>query len=191
MIADLFTDEATLWRAFQQGDQKAFAALYSQFIRPLLGYGRKLSPNAALVEDTVHDLFMELWHSRGRLSDTTSIRFYLFRALRNKLSHSLPLIPLVPVEDNSAIELPVESYWIGEEESAEQLHRLRQAMSQLSRRQQEAIHLRYFQLFNNQQVADLMQLNEQSVRNLIHTALRSLRHILVSGLIGWLLFCPG
>ena len=190
-MATSFNDERELWHAFQLGDKEAFAALYQQFVRPLLSYGCKLSSDEALVEDTVHDLFMDLWRSRGRLSDTTSIRFYLFRALRNKISHSytaLSATSKLPVNTESDIELPLETSWIDEEESVEKLQRLRLAIGQLSRRQQEAIHLRYYQHFDNQQIADLMQLNEQSVRNLFHTALRLLRHILVCGLPGWFLF---
>lgn len=74
-----------LWEAFKSGSKEAYAEIYEKNIHPLLNYGLKISSDNALVEDSIHDLFIDLWKSREKLSSTSSVRFYLFKALRYKI----------------------------------------------------------------------------------------------------------
>src|SRR5688500_7450186 len=78
-----------LWSDFLQGDRTSFEGIYKQYIKDLLNYGYKVTCDRRLIEDSVQDLFFELWQSRGSLSRTTSIKFYLFRALRYKIVRNL------------------------------------------------------------------------------------------------------
>src|SRR5690606_10543545 len=73
------------WCAFKNGDRNAFAEIYRQQVRDLLNYGYKVTSDRRLIEDSIQDLFFELWKNRAGLSDTTSVRFYLFKALRFKI----------------------------------------------------------------------------------------------------------
>lgn len=178
-------NEQLLWQRFRAGDRQAFAQIYEQYARRLLSYGRKITSDNQRIEDAIQDLFIELWKSHENLSPTTSIRFYLFRALRNKLSRYRFDQPLSDGDSNestipeSMLSLPFEAAWIAREEETAQVASLQQAINQLSKRQQEVIHLRYYQHFNSRQVAEMMGINEQSVRNLLHTALRSLKQTLI------------
>ncbi|WP_018620577.1 RNA polymerase sigma factor [Spirosoma luteum] len=52
----------------------------------LLTYGRKVTYDVALIEDSIHDLFIALWQSMTNLTDTDSIKFYFVRSLRNKIN---------------------------------------------------------------------------------------------------------
>ncbi len=60
--------------------------LYKSHIEILYRYGHKLTTDTQLVEDSIQDMFIELWNSRKRLSDTDSIKYYLFRILRRKIT---------------------------------------------------------------------------------------------------------
>ena len=86
-------DEMALWRAFKSGDQAAFARMYQCYSRVLYGYGFRVTHDAALIEDCIQDLFIELWRTRENLSDTTSIKFYLFRSLRRRISRTINADP--------------------------------------------------------------------------------------------------
>lgn len=179
--------EERLWQVFRAGNKQAYAVIYERYVPMLLSYGRKMTTDAPRIEDAIQDLFIELWKGRANLSPTTSIQFYLFRALRNKLSR----LQRIPSEENindslaheNLLSVPLEEEWIAEEEASERAELLRNAIGQLSQRQQEAIHLRYYQHFDSRQIADLMNINDQSVRNLLHIALRSLKQLLAIGLI--------
>src|SRR5690349_5954376 len=74
--------------SFKKGDKAAFASIYKEYVRSLLSYGYKVTSNRSLIEDSIQDLFVELWQNRERISETTSIKFYLFQALRYKINRN-------------------------------------------------------------------------------------------------------
>jgi RNA polymerase sigma factor (sigma-70 family) len=55
------------------------------------------------------------------------------------------------------------------------LENLKSVLQQLPRRQQEAINLRFYHNFSNEEVANIMGLNYQSACNLIYAALAKLK----------------
>ena len=52
---------------------------------------------------------------------------------------------------------------------------MQKALNKLSAKQREAIYLKYYQNMTNEQIAEVMKINNQSVRNLISQSLGSLR----------------
>src|SRR5690606_16061393 len=86
------------WCAFKKGDKKAFSTIYKAHIHDLLNYGYKVTSDRKLIEDSIQDLFLELWQNRERLSETTSIRFYLFKALRYKIVRNTDVKQLIGIE---------------------------------------------------------------------------------------------
>lgn len=171
-------DELLLWRAFKQGDRSAFGVLYERHAAVLLAYGYHLCPDKGLVEDAVHELFVDLWRLKANLSDTDSVKFYLFRALRRKIAEHVSKQPLAlnaELSKQSATN-NAEEQWIAEERAAENEQRLSVGLHGLPPRQQQVIELRFFQNLPTRQVADQMAMNEQSVRNLLQRALQKLRN---------------
>ncbi len=172
---NLNLDELSLWKAFKAGDEVAFAEIYRLHIQGLLNYGNKISPDRQLIQDTIHDLFIELWNSRQRLNDTTSVKFYLFRALRNKIFRA-GRPEMSSEEDMLHLTEPSAEFLMMENEmESDRIDRLRAAVSRLSKRQQEAINLRYFHDFSNDEVASMMGLNYQSACKLIYSGLKFLK----------------
>jgi RNA polymerase sigma factor (sigma-70 family) len=172
------------WQAFRDGDREAFAILYQQHILPLITYGLRLCPDREQLKDQIQELFVELWNSRQNLTPPRSVRFYLFKALRYKLIRLEKNRYLGQQSARFALDLdglrqePVEASIIEVESSASRAASLREAIKTLSLRQQEAIQLRYFQGFSHEQIAELMDLNYQSVSNLLHRALTRLKAVL-------------
>ena len=78
---------------------------------------------------------------------------------------------------------------IQKEISQENQQKITQALNQLSKRQKEAIYLKFYTEMDYQQIAEIMQLNYQSVRNLVHASLKKLRQILAMGIILLLSLC--
>src|SRR5689334_20166503 len=128
-----FDDET--WRSFKNGDKTAFSVLYRFHVGALLNYGSKISSDRALIEDSIQDLFYELWNSRRRISDPTSVKSYLFKALRYKIhrnakandaSYSLDMALLETLASPSH-----ESQWIRFEAESLQMENLRSIIAQL------------------------------------------------------------
>ncbi len=169
-----------LWSAFRKGDRIAFQQIYLLYAGDLVSYGRKITGDPRLIEDNIHDLFIELWQSRSSLSETDSIKFYLFRALRNKISQSVrrdPFYEFTALENASAFSdnQVIENNLIEKEGQEMLMRRLRQSYEQLSPRQQQAIDLRFYHHFSNEEVARIMGINYQSACKFIYSALKCLR----------------
>ena len=188
-------DEVLLWLQFKNGDRDAFAALYQKFIIPLIAYGTRLCPDRELLKDQIQELFVELWNSRENLSvpglipsstargsaqGAGTIRFYLLKALRYKLIR-LEKHRRIRVDGlngqfiDTLIEASIETSIIEKEAHESWRTLLRDALSHLTLRQQEIIQLRFYQGFTHEQIAELMDVNYQSVSNLLHKALSRLK----------------
>lgn len=166
--------EPELWNAFREGDEKAFSELYQRFAGVLYNYGYQLTADAALVQDAMQDLFSDLWRTRKNLSATTSVKFYLFRSIRRKL-HRLSDIRQLPEDLYPLQTESAETLKIRIEENVLQQQRLQRLMSQLPVRQQEVIRLRFYDNFSWEEISGILQINEQSVRNLVQRAVVKLR----------------
>jgi RNA polymerase sigma factor (sigma-70 family) len=57
---------------------------------------------------------------------------------------------------------------------------LKTKLEQLPERQREVIHLRYFQNLKNEEIADIINVNYQSVSNLLHRAVKNLKKQLIA-----------
>lgn len=190
MAYSITTDDKTLWKAFKQGDQAAFSLLYQRYVRVLFSYGKKLGADEQAVEDAIQDLFVDLWQSRSRLSDVESARFYLFRSLRRKIHVSIRP-DQASAESWEAVDewrLPTSPAWESEVINAEraqlQTADLQSQLKKLPLRQYEVLVLYYYHDFSYDQIAAILSINQQSVRNLLQRALHKLRQLaLFAGLL--------
>jgi len=169
-----------IWKAFKKGSKEAFATIYKEHVRDLLNYGYKVTSDRRLIEDSIQDLFFELWKNRSGLSDTDSIRFYLFRALRYKIVRNAKVdsdtsIMEIDKYSQHLTEIPYESYLLGLEVQSLQMANLRELISGLPKRQREAVNLRYYHNFSNEEIARIMGVNYQSACKLIYSALKNLK----------------
>ena len=179
-----------LWKKFRDGDRHAFALIYKIHISELLSYGYRVTSNQQLIKDSIHDLFLHIWLHKEHLSDTTSIKFYLFRSLRNRILQNLESSPELSgtftdfTLETVLSDISWEDELIREETHSGQLMKLREAIERLPKRQQEAIQLRYFHSFGLDEISSVMEMNNQSVRNLLHRAITHLRGLLeLAGII--------
>lgn len=178
--ADIQT-ELQLWEALRQSDQQAFAALYDRYFKLLYNYGRKIGGMNAVLEDAIHDLFVDLWRFRENLSPTTSVRFYLYRSLRRKLLRNEPrkaffTLDSFVTEGMLLEQTPSSEQKLIDEESGRQsITRLQKLLNDLAPRQYEAMVLRFYDEMDFEEIAAVLNVNEQSARNLVQRGLTRLR----------------
>ena len=77
----------------------------------------------------------------------------------------------------STFSLSAEDMLIGDELSSENQENIKTALSKLSSRQKEAIYLRYFEEMEYEEICDVMEINYQSVRNLISKGIIEMRQV--------------
>ena len=172
---------SSLWVLFLQGDRHAFAEIYNTYIDDLYHYGMHFCQDKERVKDCLQDLFQDLWAGREHLTENVQhIRYYLISSLRRRLLRALRKDRRYQHRDSwEAFEfeftLPLENQLIHNETAEEQKKLLQQALSNLSRRQREAIYLRFFQDLSYNEVADIMSMQVDSVYNTISKAIGILK----------------
>ncbi|SDM66851.1 RNA polymerase sigma factor [Siphonobacter aquaeclarae] len=193
-----YKDDSELWHAFKQGDMEAFEQIYRSHFSMLLAYGKRISSDLEMVEDAIQDVYVELWKRRENLKSLHTIKFYLFRVLRNRL-YALRQSSLVQEDDEFSEDVTnlffipaFEASVIEEESSRHRQLRLQKAISELPGRQREAVLLAFYDDFSTEEIAGIMGINQQSVNNHLNRAYTSLRRVLTDSvlpLILFLLFC--
>lgn len=172
-----------IWASLKTGQQSALESIYNTHIDYLLQYGTRFTRDELLVEDCVQDLFVDLWRNRNGLGMTNSIRAYLLVALRRSIIKKVQKkikydSGKTPDEYDFKADLAIDEMIIAAELSEEQLGRLQKAMNELSKRQKEVLYLKYYQEMPYEEICEIMEIGYQSVRNLVATAIRTLRSLM-------------
>lgn len=176
-------DRTAYWVSeFQKGNIKAFSNLYDTHIQVLFNYGCKLTTDKELLKDCIHDVFVKLYARRAELGTIENFKSYLFISLKNKLCDELRKKAFV--SDSSVDELEpvcanedVESRYIIFEKAQTDHRMLESMMCRLSPRQREALTLYYIEEKKYEDICSIMDMNYQSVRNLMHRGLTKLREM--------------
>jgi RNA polymerase sigma factor (sigma-70 family) len=173
-----------LWKSFLQGNKEALATIFLLFHDDLYRYGLKLSGNENLVEDSLQDLFLQLWKNRHNLKPIDNLKPYLFKSFRNHVIDNVELQnPVIQVEIDFEHPFEVtyspEDFIIQQQVSEENRLKIIEALNNLSSRQREAIYLRYFEELDFDMIAIIMDMNVQSVRNTLHRGLQALRNLML------------
>jgi RNA polymerase sigma factor (sigma-70 family) len=176
-------DSPALWQKCKKGDREAFKLLYQFHIDDLMAYGRKICNDHEILEDAVHDLFVYVWEKRESLGDTDSVIRYLCVSLRRRLVKYIEddqkVSRNIDMENhNTAQTSSAETALIIKEEENALKQKLSEAISRLPKRQQEAIHLKYYQCLSYDEICTVMDINYQSVRNLMARAMTELREFM-------------
>lgn len=169
-----------LWHRAQAGDKDAFCQLAESQYRSLFTYAANFTTDRDFIKDSIQEIFIRIWERRTTLTIQV-VSIYLFKSLRNQLlqefrrpTHTVASIYSQEVNDLSdwqTIETEIEQH----EADSESEYKVRQAIHTLPKRQQEVVFLKFYKGLENEQIAELMEINRQSVANLLFRALGSLK----------------
>lgn len=169
-----------LWNKARTGDKSAFCQLAEKQYRSLFAYATNFTDDRDFIKDSIQEIFIRIWERRATIT-MHFVAIYLFKSLRNQLMQEFrrskqPLSSLhsqevTDLSDWQTVETEIEK---GEADSESQ-HRIQQAIHTLPKRQQEVVFLKFYNGLENDQIASLMDINRQSVANLLHKALGALK----------------
>jgi RNA polymerase sigma factor (sigma-70 family) len=166
-----------LWKNFKGGDPNAFASIYRAYVHDLYHYGSRLTPDKKLVEDAIQDLFIELWKKRSGLGDTNSIKFYLLKCLRRKLVKMISFVDSVELRDDYHFEFvdSAEEVIVADQSREDRLKQLYDCLSFLTKRQREAVYLKYYHDLSMEEISVMMSLSLKGTYNLLSKSIVALR----------------
>jgi len=81
-IQALHNDQSIIQR-MQQDDESALELLFKTYYAQLCRFARNMLKDGTQAEDMVQDVFMKIWDKRSQINITTSLKAYLYMAVRN------------------------------------------------------------------------------------------------------------
>jgi RNA polymerase sigma factor (sigma-70 family) len=172
--------DETLWLAVTQGDTKAYNVLMMRYMQPLYHYGQRFLSNKEFIKDAIQDVFLQIWQKRNLLHTAPIVKAYLFKALRARIFRKINEEKSTETL-STAIETFCEENWnietklIAHQTAVQQKLKLEKIINSLPKRQKEILYLRFYAGFEHSSIALVMNINRQSVYNLLCDAIQTLR----------------
>jgi RNA polymerase sigma factor (sigma-70 family) len=170
-----------LWSQFLAGNDRAYTQIYKNYVDKLFSYGMRFSSDRELVKDCIQDVFVKIYSNRKRLNHTDNIKLYLYIALKHTLfnvfNKDKSFYQIDTIEPVFNVEYSVEDRIIADEQEEEQKKKINQMLDSLTPRQKEVIYYRYVEGMEMDMICQLMNMNYQSVQNLIQRSIKKVRSL--------------
>ncbi len=188
-------DSAAIHRlrdAFVAGDDRAYSSLYELYAKDLYAFGISLHAKTELIEDSIHDVFVEIYAHRHNLEKVDNLKYYFLAAFRNRLFFLLKkesnTFEITDKDTSGLKEKDFQEIWIETETTVEKELLVQRLLSELNQNQREVIYHRFVEGLSLEEISKLMNINYQSTKNLIYRAIKKLRSV-AAFTVSFLLFC--
>lgn len=170
-------DTTPLWQKIKKGDKNAFNQLLKFYYPDLKAYGIKIAGQENFAKEAIQLLFIKIWERRTSLSEVSSVKSYLLRAYRRTLINLLQAEKKQSqlTSDTPSFIIASSELSIFKQDKTAQASRLIELLNQLPAKQREIIYLRFYNQLSYLEIAEIIDLNYQSVRNYSVKAIRFLR----------------
>jgi RNA polymerase sigma factor (sigma-70 family) len=170
--------DEVIWDALRNNNREALAVIYYRFFNLLLQRGLQISSDRELVKDCIHDLFLEIWINKLNLATPISVKAYLIVSIQRKIMRKLKEFRSKQTEmDRLPMEFVTskEDQIISEQLMHDQQCIVNHAINSLTKRQKEAIQLKFYANMSYEEIAGMMKISTDSIYNLVSKAIINLQ----------------
>lgn len=160
-----------------QGSEEAFRMIYDKYWADMYKIAYRRLPHHEDVKDILQDTFISLWRNINHLKDTESLGGYLYISLRNKIFNFFEKNRVRLKKMMNQQFKPVES----EEEiysllnTKELQYIIKGIVDEMPGKMREIYLLSREEHFTNNEIAALLMLAPQTIKNQVHQALSRIR----------------
>lgn len=176
----MLEDKVLLWK-IKHGSSDALCRIYEKYKRDMLSLANALLHDLNAAEDVVHDVFVSFVQSADGFKLTGSLKGYLLTCVANLSRDKIRAKKRSPQGLNSA-DTQTSNYGIPSETviSAEQLHRLKDAIAKLPYEQREVVLLHLEGRRTFRQIAEFQDAPISTIQSRYRYGLGKLRALLNS-----------
>jgi len=174
------TGDAQLVERLRAGDTAAFTDLIATVVPALVRYARRRLQNDSEADDVVQDVLIRLWTRRATLTVSTTVRAYLFGAVRNAVLNLQKHQHIVTAYAEQAGVHPVEMNPRSAGDQVAERLTVDQLLAYLPERRREAIVLRYLGELSYAEIAAILGLTRVNAERLVARSLEKLRDIVAT-----------
>lgn len=168
-----------LWQQVLPGDENALSRIHAILYNELFNYASHMLDDAALADDAIQEIFIKAWTRRLHIGVVDNVKAYFFTMLRRHNINQLKSLKLQAIRINNSYEPDMsfspEDIIVSREQEAALQSRLQLLLNQLPRRQKEVVYLKYYDNLNYEEIGQIMDINYQSVINLVFKAIQFLK----------------
>ncbi|MDR0700360.1 MAG: sigma-70 family RNA polymerase sigma factor [Tannerella sp.] len=172
-------DEKLLWEQLIKGDDDAYSCIYKKYVEELFSYGMRFTTDRELVKDCIQEIFVRIYKNRSGLTSPDNVKLYLFVALKNVIFNVFEkdkqLYCIDTIEPVFNVEYSIEDEIIHDELIQEQREKIKRILDVLTPRQKEVLYYRYVKRLKISHICTIMDMNYQSVQNLLQRSIKKLR----------------
>jgi RNA polymerase sigma factor (sigma-70 family) len=158
-------------------DQEAYKELYRFYFKKFYNYGKKFTTNSPLIEDTIQEVFLDIWSKRQKLLNVKSVNAYFFSSFRYTLFRNIKQeLKISGCEEFEAEPCFSIDYIIINDEIDEELQaKLKKALNALTAHQREAILLRFYENLSYEEVATILNISVKATYKIMARSLSALK----------------
>lgn len=161
----------------KEGNEQAFGKIYDRYFAPLYLHAYNRLRDREEAKDMVHDLFAHLWAKRESLHIESGLSSYLYTAVRNRV------IDFVSHQKVSSAYIQSFAGYLGTENNQtdhavrekELLSLIEREIAKLPPRVQMVFELSRKENLSYKEIAERLDISEQTVRGYVKHALKALR----------------
>jgi RNA polymerase sigma-70 factor (ECF subfamily) len=166
-----------LVQLLKKDDETAFAEIYKRYAKSLADFTASKLFNLEDARDIIHDLFVKLWENRKQLHITSNLKTYLFTITRHRIIDKIRRN--VTREEYAAMLQSLANAHqpnVEQQIAAKELQQtIENSLHELSPKVKEIYHLSREENLSIPEIAEKLELSEQTVKNQLSTALTYLR----------------
>ncbi|SRR5258708_886874 len=175
---------------FNHGNTRAYTTIYHLCSPATYYFAKRFVNDREVAEDITADVFIKLYRLHGHFDSLPGIQAFLRVTTRNACLNYLRDLKVRDTQKQDLLyllsqdrpeEFPVDQY------QAELLKRIHEEVEKLPRKCRQVFKLAYIEGLKNEQIAEMLNINYQSVKNQKARALKIIRLTLSNGLIAAIL----
>ena len=161
----------------KKGDQRAYTEIFERYNRLLIKHTFQILQNQELAADIVQDVFLALWQKRDNITFHTSLSSYLYKATRNKVFDALSHQKVVLRYADSISQFMEEGQYITDDlvREKELSALIEKEIASLPPRMQEVFRLSRERELSYKEIAEQLNISDQTAKLQVHNALKILR----------------
>lgn len=181
-----------IWEKFKAGDRQAFETIYNEFVDVLYAYGSKITSNKSLIEDSIQDLFIDIYRYGSKLRKPEYLEFYLFKSLKR--------IIIKKLKENRKMDLTNDSFEqfnlkfsleeVAEKEILEKnIQLLQNEIKTLDAKKRELLFLKFNSGLTYNEIGEMLDMKPDTVKKQVQRLLKYIQKELGNNLFElWILF---
>jgi RNA polymerase sigma factor (sigma-70 family) len=171
-----------LWVNFKKGDTNAFGIIYNEHIDFLFNYGKSITRNVEIIEDSIQDLFLYLLSKKDQIITPNYVQYYLLKAYKRILIEKIRIERNTEARiDDGAMdfEFEIETEGIEEKEIEERkITLIENLIENLDPKKKEVIFLKFQSGLSYAEISDIVGVQPSSVKQIVYRVMSSFHEII-------------